>query len=580
MRPKIAPGLLAALLARVPARIVKKLDGAPDVAKTWAWSDLTVQTDGGETVTLRPVTEVLGDVDQLHCTCLLAPRCFHLLAVASALEIDEGAAHDEATLQAEPQSTARAHAETRARVPVLSGQRATAELALRVVEDVLRAGAAGAGAVLQGELLRLVHEARLEGVHRVSSAALRVVRGIRSLRAGNADFSTAQLTADVADLLATAHAIASQPDVPEDVLGAARRAYSPRGNLRLSGLLCEPVIARGGYAGVSSWVVDDQGLIFTITDVVPAGPSRAMGAYDLAIALGDTTISHRELARESLFVQNATASEDYRLGAGQGVKAVRGAASTSWSEGGVALRFQERLEAQLARAFAAFAETEERARAATALFMEGTILGFDREGLVLADPSFGRVRLVPSLEHEELRYAENLRLLSRAAGARVRAIGLLVPDAPKTIAALAVSAVDDSLPLSAQLRGRINLGLDRLVAADVGGTTPTEFERSAAHVARDPLLALRRRLERLVLHGVRSLPTEAGPVVDAERGVLDRAMLERGSQVLAALHGAVLASARGEPVLARSFHASYTYVRAVTRSLQQARFLAVERGGA
>ena len=582
MSPRIKPGLLAMLAERVPARIIKKLDGAPDVAKSWAWDGLAIQTDGGETVTLRPTDDLLSDVEQLHCSCLLAPRCFHVLAVASVLELDDAHTANAAGAQGTERVAASQAEGVRAtpHITVLSGQRGAAVLALRVTEDLLRAGASSAGTVLQGELLRLVHEARLEGAHRVSSAALRAVRGIRSLRAESANFSTPQLVTDVADLLLSAHLLASRDEVPADVLGVARRTYAPRGNLRLSGLLCEPVIARGGYAGVATWVIDDHGTIFTISDVMPAGPSRASGAYDLAIALGDTNISHRELSREALFVQNATASDDHRLGAGQAVKAVRASVPVSWWDGGAAARFREGFDAQLARAFAAFSETEERAGTNTALFLEGAIVGLDHDALVLEDAAFGSVRLVPRTDHEDLRYSENLRLLARAAGTRVRVIGQLIPDVPRAIGALAVSAAGDALPLPEALRGRINLGLDRLVASDIGGSAVKELRRSDGADRHDPLHRLRRRLERLVLHGVRSMPTEAGPLVDGERATLARAMFDHGSHALAALHLAVLASARGEPTLARTFLATHTYERTVTRDLQRRRFLGGQRGGA
>lgn len=583
MRPRVDPSVLAALAARVPARIVKKLDAAPDVATSWTWTDDTVQTDGGETVTLAPADGVLRDVEQLRCSCLLAPRCLHILAVASALELHEtsgdasprDASGEGASVPGSPPGEEPPRTDA-ARTTVLAGQKSAADLALSVVEDVLRAGGSGAGVVLQGELLRLVHEARLEGAHRISSAALRAVRGIRALRSESANFSTRELVADLAELLLSAHQLATRDEVGIEVLGVARRTYSARGNLRVSGLLCEPVIARGGYAGVTSWLVDERGNILTISDVMPAGPSRAAGAYDLAIALGDTSISHRALSREALFVQNATASHDDRLGAGQGVKAVRASTASAWTEGGADVRFREPLAAQVTRAFAA-SDGEERATS-TALFLEGAIVGIEGAALIVENPAFGRVRLVPSSDHEELRYAENLRLLARAAGVRMRVIGRLVPDAPRTIAALAASS--EALPLPDVMGGRINLGLDRLVAGDVGAGALKELPRAADAVVHDPMLPLRRRLERLALHGVRSMPTEAGPRVDAERAALDRAMLARGADALAALHDAVLASARGAPTLARTFLATHAYERQVTRSLQRAAFLRGHLGGA
>lgn len=568
MSAKASPALMATLTGLVPARLVKKLDQNPSAAKAWTWEGLTVRTDTDETVTLAPEGGVVSAIEHVRCTCLLSPRCFHVLAVAAALELDGG----EALAQTPTDEPAPVVVET---LTPTAGQRAVGVLALRVAEDLLRAGAAGAGAVLQSELLRLVHEARVEGAYRLSAAALRAVRGVRALRAEEPSFSTAELVADLEDLLLSAHLLEGGGAVPASAVGVARRTYLPRGHLRLTGLLCEPVIARGGYAGVTSWVVDEKGNLFTISDILPAGPSRARGAYDVAIALGDTSIPHRALCREGLFVQDATASDDLRLGAGKAVKAVRASGATSWSDAGPDTRFREPFAAQLARAFGALGVPEEqRARTATALFFEGTVIGHDGRALFVEVAGVGPLRLVSPDDHEELRYHENLRQLARAAGKSIKVIGRLVPDARATVAALAVSASAEILPVPDALAQRVNLGLDVLQAADVGGGRAVDLVTTFEARALDPLHPLRRRVERLAIHGVRSLPTEAGPVVDSERAALERAMLERGSHVLGALHGAALASTRGDPRLARAFLTGVVYERTATRSLRHATFVA------
>lgn len=572
MTARAAPDLMARLTGMVPARLVKKLDADPTVGKRWAWDGLEVRTESDETVTLSPVDGVVSAIEHVRCTCLLSPRCFHVLAVAAALELAEGG--DGAP---EPAAVAEVTPPSVATVAPFAGQRAAARLGLRVAEDLLRAGAAGAGAVLQAELLRLVHEARVEGAHRLSAAGLRVVRGIRALRADEPAFTATDLVSDLADLLVVAHSLDRFDTVSPSVLGVARRAYLPRGHLRLSGLLCEPVVARGGYAGVTSWVIDDKGEIFTISDVLPAGPSRARGAYDLAVALGDTSIPHRALCRAGLFVQDATASDDVRLGAGKGVKAVRASGPTSWSDTGPEARFREPFAAQVARAFAALATPDDqRPHAATALFCEGVVLGHDGRALHLLVDGVGPLRLVAPLDHEELPFHENLEQLARLGGKPLRVVGRLVPDARATVAALAVSAPADVLPVAAALAGRVNLGLDVLQAADAGGGPKATVHVDLDARAEDPLHALRRRVERVALHGVRSLPTEAGPIVDQERAVLERAMLERGSHALAALHAAALAVDRGAPresaALARAFLAGVTYERGATRVLRRATF--------
>ena len=79
-RPPIPPALVAELTEAVPKRIVRKLDKKPELAESWDWSAAGVGTDKGETVSWSLED---GTVSTLSCTCLLAPRCLHVLAVAT-----------------------------------------------------------------------------------------------------------------------------------------------------------------------------------------------------------------------------------------------------------------------------------------------------------------------------------------------------------------------------------------------------------------------------------------------------------------------------------------------------------------
>src|SRR4051812_1875411 len=93
-RPRADASLLAALTAAAPARVTKRLDAAPTLANAWTWSDLgattTVLTDTNETVTLRHAGGAVATLDDIGCTCLLAPRCLHVLAVVAVLDLFVG----------------------------------------------------------------------------------------------------------------------------------------------------------------------------------------------------------------------------------------------------------------------------------------------------------------------------------------------------------------------------------------------------------------------------------------------------------------------------------------------------------
>ncbi|MBX7197472.1 MAG: SWIM zinc finger family protein, partial [Sandaracinaceae bacterium] len=347
MSVRATPDLLPTITAAAPARVVKRLDADRDVARAWTWNvgdaGGTVVTDGGETVKLVAQDGVVSSASEVSCSCLLSPRCLHVLAVVAALEIADAApvaAVAEAAPKLEPDATSAA-----------SAALAVARHAQTVAGDLLASGARGVGAVLEGELLRVVHAARLEGLHRLAAAGLRVVRDVRDQRGDAADFASTTLVADLHDQLSTA-LLLQRPAVDPSAVGVARRAYDTVGNLRLFGICTEPVIARGGMAGVVTHLIDERGGLWSIGDVQRGDIGRALGAYDASLVMGDTTISHRALSRAGLFVQDATASEDRRLGAGRQVKAVRAQAELGLAAEAIRARLDEPLEQQVARVYA------------------------------------------------------------------------------------------------------------------------------------------------------------------------------------------------------------------------------------
>ena len=72
---------------------------------------------------------------------------------------------------------------------------------------VLTRGVAGAGAVQQAVLLRAAHEARSLGLHRASTAAIRVVQAARAAHADDPAFRLADLVAALHELLEVSHRI-------------------------------------------------------------------------------------------------------------------------------------------------------------------------------------------------------------------------------------------------------------------------------------------------------------------------------------------------------------------------------------
>lgn len=561
MKPHAAETLLASITALVPARVLKRLDAAPRSADAWSWSEGQVTTDSGECVTLRPRDGIIADVSQLQCSCLLSPRCFHVLAVAASLETADSATA--AALTTEDPATEAAL------VRVDAAQRAVAERALEILGDWLLVGSSAAGAVLQGELLRVVHEARISGAARLGGAALRVVRATRSLRADRTDFSAHELLGELRELASTARLLSTRSEVDAEVLGRARREYTNIGSLRLFGVGCEPIVSRAGYAGVVSYVCDERGRLFTLNDVLPADPSRALGAYDVAIQMGDTSISHRELSRSGLFVQDAAASADGRLSAGKQVKAVRANAPSSLRGTDAARLFAAALEAQLDRAFAGTTPTE------TLIFVEAQVLGSAHGDLMVAINDVA-LRVVPAEGHPSLPFRENLSLTSELVGRKLLLVGHVSPERPRTLAAVTIEAGPDALALPEGFGQRINLGLDVLRRAYLIDPRKKSLDFQA-HAALDPLAPLRRRLVALSLHGIASLPAEAITRCDAERAQLRKAVMPNAADALGALSEACLLAHNRRPnarsQLTEAFLAAASYEHSTTLALRRATFL-------
>jgi hypothetical protein len=406
-----------------------------------------------------------------------------------------------------------------------------------------------------------------------------VVSAARALRAEEPGFTLEGFSEDLRDLLATAHVLGSADANGVDTrwIGVARRPYESVGTLQLAGLMCEPVISARGYAGVVTHLCDQLGRVWTVNEVMPGHPSRAIDAYEAPAAIGDATLPHRQLAREGLFVQNATGSADGRLGSGAAVRAVRAQKPSRWSEGGIARRFGEPLDAQLDRAFAAIAlPIDRRPRGDTLLFARLVVRGADREALLCEARGDGRVvRVVAPIDHASLAYRDNLRMLARAPGLAIRLVGDIAPDASRTMTALALAAdepLDENAPkldLDAAWGDRVHLGYESLQSAHLDGAAarPVAFASDVPVAPEAAILEpLARWRDRVAMHGVAGLPSGArGRVEDDARKLARRAMPWGGRALSALARACALDSPPG--ALGPAWLAISVYVDAAARAL-------------
>ncbi|MBE1487435.1 hypothetical protein [Plantactinospora soyae] len=439
-----------------------------------------------------------------------------------------------------------------------AAQRVAASGLWRAGVAVLAAGVPAAGAVLQAELLRSAHSARLAGLPRAENAALRAVRGLRAARARHDGHRLAELVVVLHEVLLTSGRLAAG-DADPALVGVSRRSYRPGGSLRVSGVCREPVISATGYAGVVTHLRCADGRWFSIVDVQPGGPDRARNCANAVVEVGLAAVNHAQLARGGLLITGATVSPDGRLGAGRGVRAIP-VDGPSWSTGSPAELFArplaEAVRAQLGPApeqagngsdvhlgtnIHLGTASDGSAGGPELVGCDLVVLGAAGDHLLAreltpsaaepvaaAEPAIatgpviatGRaiatgpvIRLVPADSHPELAHLANLRRLASRPGLRIRVVGRLDTERASTLRPLAVGPVpgaEPTLRLPEQWLDHADLGYDLLQ----GGHLPPVGEGlpdvpvgqpGPDLVAASPLWRVRRLVELAVAGGRRTV---------------------------------------------------------------------------
>ena len=552
-RPTVAADVLAQLTRAVPPRVSKRLDARPRVADEWTWTlgtSVTVAA-GEETVTLA--REGVSRADQASCTCLLAPRCFHLLAVLTVLPVAEGGAASTATSARTPENAAppgeneSQNERPNETSPLTEADRALAGEAARLGGTLLFDGLASLSTIRLGELLRLVHACRGQALYRLEACALGVYEAARDLRAKSPDFRLADAASRIAELLLVAHRL-GHGDASPTWRGIARRTYAPRTGLRLTGIACEPVLRRG-YAGVVTYLTDGRD-VYSAQEVMPGDAERARDAYDAQLRFGETSLSHREAARGGLLFARAEVSPEGRLGAGREVACVATGADVSLLEP----LFRESLAEQLART--------DRSERQGLVFLAGTLRA--RARAFVLQSTDARVPLGIPIDEATFPYRENLERLARAE-AKVALVARVVEGElePRPVAVALLSNDGARGPW-------FSLGYDRLTRAHlettgVGEAPQPEAVEGPRDESVDLLAALapvQRRVLRYALAGRTSLPGAALPEVTREAARLREALFPIAADGLVALSTAH----EGEHA-AEIWLALHVYLASASRSL-------------
>ncbi len=567
-RPTVAPQLIAAMIESTPERIRRRLDRMPDAAAGWDWQAgaevWSVQT-GGETVTLP--RENIAAVEQLTCTCLLSPRCFHLLACLTHLEI--------AIVEAVP-----VEEEEAAEGSLFETDEKQQHAARGLVDSVallLRVGVANAGVVVQSGLLRAVHQCRAEGLHRLAGLGLRVVAGTSEFRTRAPASDPAQLAEDVADALETSRHVFSQKAVPRFWIGTARRQQMPIRPRKLHGLFAEPIITRSGFAGAAVYFLGEDEQIYTVSDVRPGDAQHARDAYLGGIEIGPLIQPAKQLARGQYLGTDLTASLDGRLGRGKGIKIVEQGTST-WQVEAIQERFRRPLAEQWNAVFAnAALPADARPAGWDFAFLVGTVLGaLGAELLFQTTPRDLPLRLAIANESESLNFRENLRMLSHAPGLRLRVIARVDLQEPRILYPLAIAPVEGNLQDADEprletpqpLAGRVCLGLDEIQRHWLIHAQPSAVVLNAPNVqsGRDhPLGSLRRRWIAALLSGIASQRQSNTNTFAAETSTLNRIGFATGAALLDSL------SRSDRAPNTDAFLATAVYLRDCSRELAKSR---------
>ncbi|MFI2204865.1 hypothetical protein ACH47Z_29575 [Streptomyces sp. NPDC020192] len=530
--PPVAPSVTAELVAALTPRLRKRLDaGMAKLADRPVVRDgdiVRIAIDDDTDLELHAPDGTVASADAVRCGCLLAPDCLHRAAIASAAPVADDT-NSPADKGSSPEDEAATEQEADEPETPTPDQRSAAHALLSAAAAVLEAGTDGAGAVLQAELLRAAHTARLAGLHRAAASAVSVVTALRAARAADPAYRLDDLVARLRDVLSVAHRV---PDATgtelTELRGTARQPYRPDGSLRLYGLFSEPVLTASGYAGAVTWTADAEGRLYQVSDVAPGGAGRAMGAADRAVRLGDTALTHRQLSRAGLAVSGATVSPSGRLGAGAGVRAVA-APGAGWREEPLDRLWAVPVAEQLDRALTGGHDL---------LFLEVTLVGTAAEATgecLLAACGAVVLRLTRAHDDPALPHRDNLRLLAAARGSRLRVVARLTP-APHPRAQLLAT---EHPVLSGT---RVDVGFDRLQHADLPTVPASPAQGAPTAPAEAPVHLLRRRVQQAVSGGRRVLSFSGDTAADARR--LGRSGLATAGELLEVLHASAAERSR------------------------------------
>jgi hypothetical protein len=446
-RPKIDPLVLAQFIETVPSRVRKRLEKEPSIAADWSWQllDTGWAIQCGEETVLIQDTDIMVDAsNQVGCSCLLSPRCFHVLAclmlLTPAAQPDDASRHE--TISSENGSTPSIELQ----VEIDAAMRQAAEVVTKEIAQLLRMGVRRADLLRQSGLLRAAHQCRAVNLVRLGNIVLGIVEGIRRLRDKSSVADSVALTENLGTALHLSEQIKRTNRLSLDAIGQSRRQFYPCSLRKLHGLCAEPILTLSGYGGLIVYLQRDDAQgnsndddVVVIHQARPGGESWIGQAYRGGIDLGVGTFTGVELSRGSMLVQNATLSCDGRLGKGRDTRWSKLEQNNPrpFSRG----RFANPMAQQLAKVFeVATVENQERRAGWDLVAFEAQVLGAQGCALLVRiDQSLIPWKLRIAIDHPALMYRENLGMLARTPGLPIRCLGRVRLHAAGEIDLLAIA---------------------------------------------------------------------------------------------------------------------------------------------